>query len=104
MNRSPIRSGEKAGERNEGAPLMRIFPFFLVSIRVKRKQLDRCHTRRYSKRMADDRMPEISLRGALPNRQLKYVLAWAAFHQDARMQNRELARSGKDRLAVAPLF
>lgn len=44
------------------------------------------------------------LRGALPNRQLKYVLAWAAFHQDELMQNWELARSGKALLAVAPLF
>lgn len=44
------------------------------------------------------------LRGALPNRQLKYVLAWAAFHQDELMQNWELARSGKELLAVAPLF
>ena len=41
--------------------------------------------------------------GALPNRQLKYVLAWADMHQDELMQNWELARDSKELLAIAPL-
>ena len=41
--------------------------------------------------------------GALPNRQLKYVLAWADMHQDELMQNWEVARDSKELLAIAPL-
>lgn len=41
--------------------------------------------------------------GALPNRQLKYVLAWADMHQDELMQNWELARDQKALLAIPPL-
>ena len=41
--------------------------------------------------------------GALPNRQLKYVLAWSDMHQDELMQNWELARDSKELLAIAPL-
>ena len=41
--------------------------------------------------------------GALPNRQLKYVLAWSDMHQDELMQNWELARDSKKLLAIAPL-
>ena len=44
------------------------------------------------------------IRGALPNRQLKYVLAWTEFHQDELMQDWELARSGKALRDIAPLF
>ena len=44
------------------------------------------------------------IRGALPGRQLKYVLAWAEFHKDELMQNWELAREGKPLEKILPLF
>ena len=44
------------------------------------------------------------IRGGLPNRQLKFVLAWAELHRDELMQNWELARGGKPLNAIAPLI
>ena len=44
------------------------------------------------------------IKGALPHRQLKYVLAWAELHHDELMQDWELARDGKRLLSIAPLF
>lgn len=44
------------------------------------------------------------IRGALPNRQLKFVLAWCEMHQDELMQNWELARASKPLNAVPPLM
>ena len=44
------------------------------------------------------------VRGALPSRQLKMVLAWAAIHQDELMQNWELARDEKPLVRIAPLM
>lgn len=44
------------------------------------------------------------IRGALPNRQLKYVLAWAEMHHDELMQNWELSREGKPLMDILPLF
>ncbi len=50
-------------------------------------------------------MPEISMfGGALPSRQLKYVLAWAEMHQDELMQNWELARSALPLRNITPLM
>lgn len=43
------------------------------------------------------------IRGGLPNRQLKYVLAWAEMHRDELMQNWELARDGRELSKIAPL-
>ena len=43
------------------------------------------------------------IRGALPNRQLKFVLAWAELHRDELMQNWELARADKPLNAISPL-
>ena len=43
------------------------------------------------------------IRGALPNRQLKFVLAWAELHRDELMQNWELARDNKPLHAISPL-
>lgn len=43
-------------------------------------------------------------RGALPNRQLKFVLAWAELHKDELMQNWELASAGKPLNPVDPLM
>ena len=42
--------------------------------------------------------------GALPNRQLKYVLAWAEMHKDELMQNWELAKSAQSLNPIAPLM
>ena len=44
------------------------------------------------------------IRGALPNRQLKYVLAWAELHRDDLMQDWELSREGKPLNSILPLF
>ncbi|MCM1388098.1 MAG: DUF4160 domain-containing protein, partial [Bacillus sp. (in: Bacteria)] len=35
------------------------------------------------------------IKGALPSKQLKLVLAWCILHQDELMQNWELAKDGK---------
>lgn len=43
------------------------------------------------------------LRGALPARQLKLVLAWNELHQDELMQNWELSKSGRSLNRIAPL-
>lgn len=44
------------------------------------------------------------VRGSLPARQLKFVLAWAELHKDELMQNWELAREGKPLSCIAPLM
>lgn len=41
--------------------------------------------------------------GSLPNRQLKYVLAWAEMHRDELMQDWELARSERTLNRISPL-
>ena len=43
------------------------------------------------------------LKGYLPPKQLKLVLAWAALHEDELMQNWELARSDKPINKIAPI-
>lgn len=43
------------------------------------------------------------IRGALPNRQLRFVLAWNELHRDELMQNWELAREERPLNQVAPL-
>ena len=35
------------------------------------------------------------IKGALPSRQLKLILAWCVLHQDELMQNWELSKDGK---------
>lgn len=42
--------------------------------------------------------------GALPSRQLKFVLAWAEMHKDELMQNWELAKSAQPLNRIAPLM
>lgn len=42
--------------------------------------------------------------GALPGRQLKFVLAWAELHQDELMQNWELASAAQPLNRIAPLM
>lgn len=44
------------------------------------------------------------IKGALPSRQLKLVLAWCVLHQDELMQNWELAKDGKLLNKIAPLM
>lgn len=44
------------------------------------------------------------LRGSLPSRQLKFVLAWAELHKDELMQNWVLAREKKKLNGIAPLM
>ncbi len=48
------------------------------------------------------KMPVI--RGALPSRQLKLILAWCELHKDELMQNWELARDAKPLNHVEPLI
>lgn len=43
------------------------------------------------------------LKGYLPKRQLKLVLAWAEIHKDELMQNWELTNSGQPVYKIAPL-
>ena len=43
------------------------------------------------------------IRGSLPNRQLRLVLAWVELHKDELMQNWELAKDGKEPLPINPL-
>ena len=44
------------------------------------------------------------IRGALPARQLKFVLAWGEMHKDELMQNWELAKNDETMKKIAPLF
>lgn len=49
------------------------------------------------------KMP-VWIRGALPSRQLKLILAWCELHKDELMQNWELARDAKPLNHVEPLI
>jgi hypothetical protein len=42
--------------------------------------------------------------GALPNRQLKLVLAWCEIHRDELMQNWQLAKNSKPLNRINPLI
>ncbi len=44
------------------------------------------------------------LKGALPSRQLKLILAWTVIHQDELMQNWELAKNHEPLNKIAPLM
>ena len=43
------------------------------------------------------------IKGALPNKQLRFVLAWVELHKDELMQNWESAQGGKELQQVKPL-
>ena len=43
------------------------------------------------------------IRGALPFRQLKLILAWCELHRDELMQNWELAKNANSLCHIAPL-
>lgn len=44
------------------------------------------------------------IRGALPARQLKLILAWCELHRDELMQNWELSRDAKPLNRISPLM
>ena len=46
----------------------------------------------------------IVIKGYLPNRQIKLVLAWCEIHRDELMQNWELAKDGKPLNRINPLI
>ena len=46
----------------------------------------------------------IVIRGKLPNRQLKFVLAWCELHRDELMNNWELSKSNKPMNRINPLI
>ncbi|MBO4394665.1 MAG: DUF4160 domain-containing protein [Spirochaetales bacterium] len=43
------------------------------------------------------------IRGSLPSRQLKLVLAWSVLHQDELMQNWELSKAQSPLTVIEPL-
>ena len=43
------------------------------------------------------------IRGALPSRQLKLILAWCELHRDELMQNWELSKDARSLNHIAPL-
>jgi len=43
------------------------------------------------------------IKGLLPSRQLKLILAWCILHQDELMKNWELAKEGKPLNSIKPL-
>ena len=43
------------------------------------------------------------LNGSIPNKQLKMLLGWAAFHQEELMENWELAERQQELFAIEPL-
>lgn len=44
------------------------------------------------------------IKGSLPNRQLKFVLAWCEIHKDELMQNWELSKDEKPLNRINPLM
>jgi hypothetical protein len=44
------------------------------------------------------------MRGSLPNRQLKFVLAWCELHKDELMQNWELSKNDEPLNKILPLM
>lgn len=44
------------------------------------------------------------IKGKLPNRQLKFVLAWCEIHKDELMQNWELSKDNKPLNRINPLI
>ncbi len=44
------------------------------------------------------------IKGGLPSKQLKLILAWCVIHQDELMQNWELSKDGKPLNTISPLI
>lgn len=43
------------------------------------------------------------LEGSIPNKQLKMLLGWAAFHQEELIENWQLAAKKQELFSIAPL-
>ena len=43
------------------------------------------------------------IEGTMPNKQLKMLLGWAAFHQEELMENWELATQQQELFAIEPM-
>ena len=43
------------------------------------------------------------IEGSMPNKQLKMLLGWAAFHQEELMENWELATQQQELFAIEPM-
>ena len=65
--------------------------------------LDIMSLKRQRKKALIDIVEACVIKGSLPSRQLKLVLAWCVIHQDELMQNWELAKDGKPLNRINPL-
>ena len=54
--------------------------------------------------MINDIDEGVIIKGGLPKRRLKFVLAWAEIHKDELMQNWELAKENKPLNRINPLI
>lgn len=61
------------------------------------------HAEYAGKKAMVDIQEGVVIRGALPKRQLSFVLAWCSLHRDELMQNWELSKSGKPLNRINPL-
>ena len=61
-------------------------------------------TRPYGKKALIDIVNIQVIKGALPNKQLRLILAWCTIHQDELMQNWELAKDMKPLNRINPLI
>ena len=43
------------------------------------------------------------IEGSMPNKQLKMLLGWAAFHQEELLENWQLAENNQELFAIEPL-
>ena len=61
-------------------------------------------TKPYGKKALIDIVNIQVIKGALPNKQLRLILAWCTIHQDELMQNWELAKDMKPLNRINPLI
>ena len=61
------------------------------------------HAEYAGRRVIVDVLSGCVIRGALPARQLKLVLAWNELHRDELLQNWELSKTGQPLNRIAPL-
>ena len=61
-------------------------------------------TRPYGKKALIDIVNIQVIKGALPNKQLRLILAWCTIHQDELMQNWELSKDMKPLNRINPLI
>ena len=74
---------------------------------INSKDINQKIQERYGKELEDKALIDIVearvLKGALPSRQLKLILAWCVIHQDELMQNWELSKDGLPLNRINPL-